>query len=108
MVDSGNLAAVERFVEVGVSLNVTDTVTGLPETALQSALHIGRTEIMKFLIDKGVNVSAVDEGDSSVLWVAVGVFDAATVRYLVEAGHDMENTGFSRDSAARCGGVWYG
>ena len=58
-VDDGNLAAAKPFVEVGASVNMTDRVT-FPETAIHSCWHFAHVEIAELLIDKGINVSAVD------------------------------------------------
>ena len=90
-VDDGNLAAVERFVEVGASVNMTDTVTRLPTTAIHSCAHFGHVEIAEFLIDKGINVSAVDRVGRGALHSLVKGRrpKEAMMTLLVEAGADM-------------------
>ena len=44
-VGDGNLTAVERFLKLGYSVNMTDMVTDLPETAIHSCAHFGHVEI---------------------------------------------------------------
>ena len=91
-VDDGNLMAVERFVKVGALVNMTDTVTDLPETALHSCAYFGHVEIAEFLIDKGeTNVSAVDRlGDTPLHSVVTGMYPKEEMMtLLIEASADV-------------------
>ena len=91
-VDQGNLAAVERFVEAGADVNMTDKNSPFWWTAIHSCAHYGRVKIAEFLIGKGLNVSAVMEGGRGALhslaWAARPEEAMATL--LVEAGADVE------------------
>ena len=91
-VDHGNLAEVKRFVEVGASVNMTDTVTQSPVTAIHSCATFGHVEIAKFLIEMGSTVSAVDSlGGGPLLDVVTGINPKEEmVKLLVEAGADMK------------------
>ena len=85
-VDDGNLAAVERFVAAGASVNMTDIVTDLPETAMLSCAHFGHVEIAVFLVTKGIDVSTVSiEGHGVLDDVAMG---ARPEEALATLGHD--------------------
>ena len=90
-VDDGNLAAVERFVEAGAALNMTDVVTRLPGTAIHSCAYFGHVEMAVFLIDKGIDVSAVDYFGRGVIHsVVMGARPLeAMATLLVEAGADV-------------------
>ena len=93
-VDDGNLTAVERFVGVGADVDMTDTVTPLPETAIHSCAHFGHVEMAAFLIGKGIDVSAVEEegGRGALHCVLSGVRPEgeAMATLLVEAGADVD------------------
>ena len=91
-VDHGNLTAVERFIEVGASVNTTDMTTARPATAIHSCAHFGHVEIAEFLIAKGVNVSAVDRlGRGALHSVVMGMYPKeAMLKLLVEAGAEMK------------------
>ena len=109
-VDDGNLTAVERFIEVGASVNMKDPVTILPDTAIHSCAYFGHVEIAEFLIDKGIDVSAVDRlGRLALHRVLTGMHPKeAMMTLLVEAGADIEATLNSLTvlhAAARTGNV---
>ena len=91
-VDQGNLEAVERFVEAGADVNMTDKISPLRGTAIHSCAHLGRVKIAEFLIGKGLNVSAVMEDGRGALhslaWATRPEEAMATL--LVEAGADVE------------------
>ena len=74
-------------------MNVTDTVTYFshPETAIHSCAFYGHTEIAKFLIDKGLNDSAVDWFDRGALHsLVLGINPKdEMMTLLVEAGADV-------------------
>ena len=93
-VDVGNLTAVERFIEVGASVNMTDRIMGFPETAIHSCAYYGHVEIAEFLINKGIDVSFVDSvGNRAMHSVLAGVNPKeAMMTLLVEAGADMTAT----------------
>ena len=91
-VDDGNLAAVERFVEAGASVNMTNHIACFRETAIHTCAYYGHVEIAEFLIRKGVDVSAAD-------WVGGGVMhslvngmpeEEAMATLLVEAGAHVD------------------
>ena len=65
------LAAVELAWELGNDVNAADT-NG--DTALHGAIHRGAGNIVRFLVDKGANIDAVNGRGWSPLSVAQGVF----------------------------------
>ena len=65
------LAAVELAWELGNDVNAADT-SG--DTALHGAIHRGAGNIVRFLVDKGANIDAVNGKGWSPLSVAQGVF----------------------------------
>ena len=91
-VNDGNLAAVGQFIEVGASVNMTCIGCRIAETAIHSCAYFGRVEIAEFLIDKGINVSAVDFFGRTALHSAMmGMHPReAMMTLLVEAGADWK------------------
>ncbi|MCY4661231.1 MAG: ankyrin repeat domain-containing protein [Acidobacteria bacterium] len=86
------LAAVELAWELGNDVNAADT-NG--DTALHGAIHRGAGNIVRFLVDKGANIDAVNGKGWSALSVAQGVFYPNTfnrhpelVTLLTELGAD--------------------
>ena len=86
------LAAVELAWELGNDVNAADT-NG--DTALHGAIHRGAGNIVRFLVDKGANVDAVNGRGWSPLSVAQGVFYPNTfnrhpelVTLLIDLGAD--------------------
>ena len=86
------LAAVELAWEQGNDVNAADT-SG--DTALHGAVHRGAGNIVRFLVDKGANIDAVNGKGWSPLSVAQGVFYPNTfnrhpelVTLLTELGAD--------------------
>ncbi|MXY25741.1 MAG: hypothetical protein F4Y45_14640 [Acidobacteria bacterium] len=65
------LAAVELAWELGNDVNAVD-VNG--DTALHGAIHRGADNIVRFLVEKGANIDAVNENGWTALSVAQGVF----------------------------------
>ena len=90
-IDNGNLAAVERFVEAGVSVDMAD-MCAYPETAIHTCAHNGHVEIAEFLIAEGVNVLAAGRTGRGPLHSAVMGANPkeAMVTLLVEAGADVK------------------
>ena len=86
------LAAVELAWELGNDVNAADT-NG--DTALHGAIHRGAGNIVRFLVEKGANIDAVNGKGWSPLSVAQGVFYPNTfnrhpelVTLLTELGAD--------------------
>ena len=106
-VDDGNLTAVERFLKVGSSMGVADTVTDLSQTAIHSCAHFGPAEIVEFLIDKGINVSPVERfGDGALYNVVMGTRPkGAMVTLLVKAGVEVKATRNSVTALRGAGGT---
>ena len=65
------LEAVELAWELGNDVNAADT-NG--DTALHGAIHRGAGNIVRFLVEKGADIDAVNENGWSALSVAQGVF----------------------------------
>ncbi len=88
------LDAVTLAWELGNDINAADA-NG--DTALHGAIHRGAGNIVRFLVDKGANIDAVNEKDWSALSVAQGVFYPNTfnrhpelVTLLTELGADPD------------------
>ena len=86
------LAAVELAWELGNDVNAVD-VNG--DAALHGAIHRGADNIVRFLVEKGANIDAVNEKGWSALSVAQGVFypntfnrHPALVELLLDLGAD--------------------
>jgi ankyrin repeat protein len=99
-VDAGNLTAVRHFIEVGTSVNMSDTLERLRPTALQSCVQDGNIEIVRLLIEHGVNMSAIYLFGWTPLHYAVSrmyygeswAICETWVRLLVDAGADISAT----------------
>ena len=88
------LAAVELAWRLGNDVNAADT-NG--DTALHGAIHRGAGNIVRFLVEKGADVDAVNDKGWSALSVAQGVFYPNTfnrhpelVTLLLDLGSDPE------------------
>ena len=88
------LAAVELAWELGNDVNAVD-VNG--DAALHGAIHRGADNIVRFLVEKGANIDAVNEKGWSALSIAQGVFypntfnrHPALVELLLDLGADPD------------------
>ena len=111
-VDHDNWAAVKRFNEVGAWVNMTDTVTGLPETAMHRCAHFGHLEVAIFLIGMGADALAVDFfGNTALHSVVTGIRPKEGMVWLLVAfGADIDaiwsgNNGTALHVAAITGNV---
>ena len=91
-VDDGNLAAVERFLDVGALMGITDTVHFLLPTALHSCAHFGHVEILELLIDRGIEVPYNIRVDNCImetpLHLAARRSNVRLVELLLDLGSD--------------------
>jgi ankyrin repeat protein len=89
-VDCGNLAAVEKFIAVGTSVDMNDD-----EHPLATSLHIsvqrGDIETAQHLIRRGFNLSAANKSGETPLHLAVALRPPqnAMVRLLIDAGANV-------------------
>ena len=88
------LGAVELAWELGNDVNAVD-VNG--DAALHGAIHRGADNIVRFLVEKGANIDAVNEKGWSALSIAQGVFypntfnrHPALVELLLDLGADPD------------------
>jgi ankyrin repeat protein len=91
-VNSGNLTAVQQFLEVGTSVNMSDTMDPFLPTSLHRCVKGGNIAMTQLLIQHGVNVSAVNEVGWTPLHYAVRLRQprsGAMVRLLLDAGADI-------------------
>lgn len=95
-IERGNSIGVKRWLEAGASPN---THTKENYTALMKAARRGQNEIMQILIDKGADVSAVDDFGHSALYHAAGDEDQpgpssdcspSTLQVLIDNGADKD------------------
>src|SRR5262249_22970723 len=81
---NGNGQIVRRLLEGGADPNVVDS-TG--ETVLMTAARTGTADVLRFLIDRGANINAVDpEFQQTALMLAVRENHPEAVRVLIERG----------------------
>jgi ankyrin repeat protein len=93
-VDSGNLPAVEEFIEAGASVDMFDKKDYNCPTALHSCVKLGRTDIAKLLLRHGVNLSPVNGNEFTALQCAAGCFQPPReemLELLVNAGADISS-----------------
>jgi hypothetical protein len=90
-VDSGSLTAVRRFIEVGTSVNMSDTTDLLRPTSLHSCVQGGNLGMTQLLIKNGANISAVNRLGLTPLHYAVRRrrSSESLVRLLLDAGADL-------------------
>jgi hypothetical protein len=82
MVCNGHLTALKRLVEAGAKLNVSGVMS-----CLYPALHHNNTEIIKYLIDSGIDVNSFNMGHDTPLMCAK---DLVTTKLLISAGATLE------------------
>ncbi len=81
---SGERAAVETLLQNGVSPNQRDADGN---TLLMNAAMYGRPELLSFLIEKGADVNAANNGGATALMRAAG--DTAKIKLLVGKGANV-------------------
>jgi ankyrin repeat protein len=81
---SGERTAVEALVQQGVSPNQRDANGN---TLLMNAAMYGRPELLSFLIEKGADVNATNNGGATALMRAAG--DTAKIKLLVNKGANV-------------------
>jgi ankyrin repeat protein len=93
-VDSGNITAVRRFIEVGTSVNMIDTTNLFFTTALHTCVYRQNIKIAQLLIGNGVNMARVNGLRWTPLHCAVSAkcSNEALVSVLLDAGADMSTT----------------
>jgi ankyrin repeat protein len=100
-VDAGSLSAVRQFIEVGTSVNTTDTMAPDWATSLHICACYGHIEIARLLIQNGVDLSPVNEsGWTPLHYAAVGgdPSSEAMVRLLLDAGADVSGSSQCSDT----------
>jgi ankyrin repeat protein len=92
-VDSGNVAAVRRFIEVGTSVDLRDHGRYTTPTALHICVETGDIPTAQVLIQNGVNISDLNEG-LTPLQCAVRTHNSceAMVRLLLEAQPEISGS----------------
>jgi ankyrin repeat protein len=93
-VDTGSLTAVEQFIEVGTSVNISDPTNHSLPTALHSCVTRGNIRMAALLIRNGVNMSVLNGLGSTPLHCAVSGPNSseALVELLLDAGADISAT----------------
>jgi hypothetical protein len=88
-VHAGFLDSVQKLLEYHADINVIDN-----GSALHIAFAEGKTEIMDFLLENGIDTSLVNDDGETALFLAIRANDVATVRKLLahECPLDTVNT----------------
>jgi photosystem II stability/assembly factor-like uncharacterized protein len=87
MVAENNIKQVEKILDKGINVNVTDK---LGRTPLHYAAIRGYVEIAELLLDRGANVNAVDSSKQwTPLFYATFIGDQKMIELLMSRGADM-------------------
>ncbi|WP_273567451.1 ankyrin repeat domain-containing protein [Maribacter halichondriae] len=95
-VRSGDYSAVQRMIEKGSDVNLTQRGEG---TSLTMAIRHEEHRIAKLLLEKGADPNLGTESDGYPLWMAARKGDIELVKMLLEAGAEV-NTKFPGDGSA--------
>ena len=88
-----NVKKLKKYIKKGYSLNICDQPTNW--TPLHYASFYGNVEMVKFLIQNGLNVNAKTIGGSTPLQKAVDCNHFEVMKILVENGADRNRMIFS-------------
>jgi ankyrin repeat protein len=87
MVAENNIKQVEKILDKGININVTDK---LGRTPLHYAAIRGYVKIAELLLDRGANVNAVDSSKQwTPLFYATFMGDQKMIELLMSRGADM-------------------
>ncbi len=86
---SGDLARVQLEAANGADVNQVDAASG--RTALHWASNQGQTEVIAFLIEKGVNVEAIERTGKTALALAAEAKQTAATKALLAAKADVNH-----------------
>merc|ERR1711959_131805 len=81
---------VKEHIAEGAPLNEADHCGVLMDTPLIRAAHNGHYQMVKFLIEQGADVNALDMGESTALHWSAMRGHVEIVKYLLEAGSDKQ------------------
>lgn len=82
----GNQKAVELLLDAGVDVCTKENTLGSGTTALHFAARQGHVKTVRFLLEHGADVNAVDQRGDIPLREAVGKGRSAFIKLLVEGG----------------------
>lgn len=87
---SGSYETVKVLIEAGADINRNPGVDSLEYPALQTAVSAGRRDIVKLLLDRGIDIEYTNFfSENTALAVAVRVGRAEIAQMLIERGADL-------------------
>jgi hypothetical protein len=92
-VGAGFLEAVRKLLEYGADINANDG-----SSALHIAISEGQTDIVDFLLEKGIDTSLLNTDSETALFLAIRARDVATVRKLLAHGCPLDTVNVHDDS----------
>lgn len=85
---NGNTAVAEQLILAGADINYQDD-TQYQQAPIHWAARNGQFEILKLLLDAGVNIDAVENTNSSAIFYAAYYGHPDIVDHLIDAGADL-------------------
>jgi len=96
-VGQGDTAKTRELVRAGFNPNTANPKTGF--SVLMLAAGLGRTELVKLLLESGAQANTKSKTEATALWLAAGSGHKETAEYLLQSGADLTAGLVSKDSA---------